>query len=114
MAMNRRTFLLVPASVASAGTIRTASPETIQWFQKTEQALMDSIAAGDKTVWDRVMDPSCVITSEEGRSVGKQEFLDELRPLPEGLFVVENGRATRIVNLRKFAVLTWTRIDTAA
>lgn len=34
--------------------------------------------------------------------------------LGEWLFVVEGGRATRIVNLRKFAVLVWTRIDDAA
>jgi hypothetical protein len=33
--------------------------------------------------------------------------------LGEWLFVVENGRATRILNLRKFAPLVWTRVDAA-
>ena len=33
--------------------------------------------------------------------------------LGEWLFVVENGRATRIVNLRKFATLVWTRVEDA-
>jgi hypothetical protein len=31
--------------------------------------------------------------------------------LGEWLFVVEDGRATRIVNVRKFAVLVWTRVE---
>lgn len=33
--------------------------------------------------------------------------------LGEWLFVVENGKATRIINLRKFAVLVWTRLEAA-
>src|SRR5262245_42087264 len=62
----------------------TAVP-SVEWFQKTEQALMDATATGDKGVWDRVMDPDCVITSEEGDVLTRQRFLDELRALPEGL-----------------------------
>jgi hypothetical protein len=31
--------------------------------------------------------------------------------LGEWHFVVENGKATRILNLRKFAPLVWTRVD---
>jgi hypothetical protein len=31
--------------------------------------------------------------------------------LGEWVFVVENGKAARIVNLRKFAVLVWTRFE---
>lgn len=62
-----------------------ASAQTVRWFQATEQALMDSIASGDKTVWDRVMDPTCVVTSEEGSITDKRQFLEELRPLPPGL-----------------------------
>jgi len=33
--------------------------------------------------------------------------------LGEWIFVVENGKATRIVNRRKFAVLVWTRVEPA-
>ena len=62
-----------------------ASAATLHWFQTTEQALMDSVAKADKQVWDRVMDLSCVVTSEEGSVTNKQQFLDELRPLPQGL-----------------------------
>ena len=31
-----------------------ASAETVRRFQATEQALMDSIATGNKTAWDHV------------------------------------------------------------
>ena len=55
------------------------------WFQQTEQALMDAVAAGDRSVWDRVMDESCVVTGEEGETLTKAEFLKGLRPLPQGL-----------------------------
>ncbi len=66
-------------------TPSSASPETVRWFQSTEQALMDAVGKGDRTVWDRVMDPSCVVTSEEGEVIDKKGFLDELNPLPKGL-----------------------------
>jgi len=52
---------LARASAAAAGTIGAVSPETLRWFQTTEQALMDALAPGDKAVWDRIMDPSCVV-----------------------------------------------------
>jgi Domain of unknown function (DUF4440) len=64
---------------------RPASAEMLRWFQSTEQALMDSIAVGDKGPWDRIMDPACIVTSEEGDVVSRQQFLDDLRPLPPGL-----------------------------
>ena len=70
---------------AAAGTTAGASPETLQWFQTTEQALMDALAPGDKAIWDRIMDPSCVVTTEEGQLVTKDQFLEELGPLPQGL-----------------------------
>jgi len=63
-----------PAAAASQG-----------WFQQTEQALMDAVAAGDRSAWERVMDDTCVVTGEEGEKLTKAEFLKGLRPLPQGL-----------------------------
>jgi len=77
-------LLLAGASRAEPGGPGARS-ELVPWFQSTEQALMDAVASGDKGVWDRVMDPSCIVTTEEGQVLGKQQFLDELRPLPAGL-----------------------------
>ena len=78
-------LFLVRASVAAAATTGAVSPETLRWFQTTEQALMDAIAPGDRAVWDRIMDPSCLVTTEEGQVLTKEQFLAELGPLPEGL-----------------------------
>jgi hypothetical protein len=66
-------------------TARAASPEAVAWFQTTEQALLDAVAPGDKAVWERVMDPTCVVTTEEGQLLTREQFLADLRPLPEGL-----------------------------
>src|SRR5262245_35669244 len=74
-------LVLVPAAVEAT------------WFQQTEQALMDAVATGDKTVWARVLDDRCVYTSEEGEVLTKQELLKQLTGLPSGLsgsITVEN------------------------
>lgn len=75
---------LLRVALAAAGAATTA-PETVQWFQATEQALMNAIAPGDKAPWERVMDPSCVVTTEEGEVLTRQQFLDGLGALPPGL-----------------------------
>jgi len=63
----------------------TASPDLVAWFQRTEQALMNAIAPGDKAPWERVMDPGCVVTTEEGLVLRREQFLADLRPMPVGL-----------------------------
>jgi hypothetical protein len=78
---------------------KPAAPETRQWFQDLEQRLMDAIGSGDKSGWERVMDPACVITSEEGQVMTRQEFLDDLRPLPPGL---KGGIAVKDLTVQEF------------
>lgn len=63
----------------------TPSPDLVAWFQRTEQALMNAIAPGDKAPWERVMDPGCVATTEEGQLLTRVQFLADLRPMPAGL-----------------------------
>jgi hypothetical protein len=76
--------------IASHGlAAQTAKPAEVadltRSFRAIEQKLMDAIGSGDKEAWDRVMDPQCVITTEEGQRLGKGQFLEELRPMPPGL-----------------------------
>ena len=77
--MRKHLLLLVLMVCASANA------DSTRWFQTTEQSLMDAIAIGDKAVWDRAMDPSCVLTTEEGQVMTREQFLASLRPLPSGL-----------------------------
>src|SRR5262245_27851665 len=58
--------LLTTAQAGAATTSAGTSADEERWFQTTEQALMDAIALGDKTPWERVLDPTCVVTTEEG------------------------------------------------
>ena len=78
-------LLLAHPRAVTRASAEGPSAETLQWFQTTEQALMDALAPGDKAPWDRVMDPSCVVTTEEGQVLTRAQFLDELAPLPDGL-----------------------------
>jgi hypothetical protein len=98
----------VAAASAVAAMLLTCAPskrsastreDSVRWFGATEQALMDSIAPGDRKVWDRVMDADCVVTSEEGQVVNKEQFLKELRPLPPGL---TGGIAVRDLTVQEF------------
>ncbi len=84
-----------------------ASDALVSSFQATEQALMDAIAPGDKAAWERVMDPSCVVTTEEGQVLTRQQFLDELRPLPKGLSGRIVVRELRVQELPGLAVVRY-------
>lgn len=83
----------------AATTVRPATPGATKRFQETEQILMDAIASGDKAVWDRALDPSCVLTTEEGQVMTKAEFLASLRPLPSGL---TGGIAVKELTIQEF------------
>jgi Domain of unknown function (DUF4440) len=65
------------ARAAAAGDVRS-------WFESTTQQLYDSVASGDRAPWDRVLDASCEITTEDGEVFDKAHFLAQMRPLPAG------------------------------
>ncbi|HKY33890.1 MAG TPA: DUF4440 domain-containing protein [Candidatus Polarisedimenticolia bacterium] len=63
------------------------------------QALLDAVAKGDTAVWDEHLDDACLVSTEDGRTLTKQELLRELRPLPagyEGRLRVAGPRMTRL------------------
>lgn len=94
------------AGQTGARTPDASSSAAVRWFQAKEQALMDSIAKGDKSVWQQILDPSFVITSEEGEVMTRQQFLDDLRPLPPSL----TGNITvRSLTVQKFPDLAVVR-----
>ena len=84
-----------------------ASTETQHWFQTTEQSLMDAVASGDKAVWERVMDPSCVVTSEEGEVVPREKLLADLQPLPPGLAGAITVKDLTVQEFPGFAVVRY-------
>lgn len=70
---------LIPLLTAA---LMAASPELTKRFERLEQSLMDAIAPGDKALWERTMDPACVVTTEEGVVLDRKQFLAELTPIP--------------------------------
>jgi uncharacterized protein DUF4440 len=71
----------------------------VEWFQSTEQALMDALVPGEKAPWHAVLDEGFVATDEEGRVLTKEQFLSELGPLPAGL---TGGIAVRELTVQEF------------
>lgn len=107
----RRLLLLVLAATvygapAGAGNARTSEPagvkpghgtgtkgsamkeesddDIVTELKRRTQELLDAIARGDKTVWDRYLAEDSLYSDEEGRVLTKAELLRELNPLPPG------------------------------
>lgn len=99
-----KVFLLGAALAVGADTV---SPETTRWFQATEQALMDAVAPGNSAAWERVMDPSCVVTTEEGEVLPRDRFLAQLRPLPAGLSGSIAVKALSVEEFQTFAIVRY-------
>jgi len=64
--------------------VAAADRDDASWFRTTTQALVDAVTDGAPAIWDRVLDPDCIITNEDGAVMGKARFLEDLRPLPAG------------------------------
>lgn len=103
--------LLLRVALAAVG-VGTASPETVRWFQVTEQALMDAVGTGDRAVWERVMDPYCVVTTEEGQVLTREQLLDGLGPLPAGLTGAITVRDLSVQEFPSFALVRYLADET--
>jgi hypothetical protein len=73
---------------------------------------MDAVAAGDKSVWERVLDASFVLTSEEGEVLAKQQLIESLRPLPKGLEGAIVVKELTVQELPTFAVVRYLADET--
>ncbi|HYL00547.1 MAG TPA: nuclear transport factor 2 family protein [Steroidobacteraceae bacterium] len=76
--------LIAVLGLSICAPCRASTDTSVGWFQSTTQALYDAVAGGDTAVWDRVLDESCMITTEDGEVIGKPAFLKQMRPLPRG------------------------------
>lgn len=47
-----------------------------------DQALLDSLVAGDRAIWDAVLTPDAVYIDENGTVFTRAEYLKSLQPLP--------------------------------
>jgi len=82
-------LLLAAAAAITAGPAAsdptTAPANVAATLHAADQALLDAIAPGDRATWDRLLAPDAVYVDENGRVIGRADFLQELVPLPPGL-----------------------------
>jgi hypothetical protein len=84
---------------------RADSPTPRAWFQTRAQALFDAVTSGDRGIWDRTLDPGCIITTEDGEVEDKAKFLSEVAPLPKGFSGYGKVRDLTVRNLGSAAVV---------
>ena len=72
------------ASVADA-TAATAPESLVTDLRNRDQQLLDAIAPGERSVWDRALTPDAVYVDENGVVMTRADFLKSLEPLPTGI-----------------------------
>src|SRR5215813_5618881 len=114
--MRANVVLIVLAGLVwlACGVAGAAEPsaETVKWFQTTEQSLMDAVASGDKATWERVLDDSFVMISEEGDVLPRAELMKSMRPLPQGLSGTIVVKELTVQELPTFAVVRYLAYET--
>ena len=79
-----RIVLAMAAAFVAAGGARAA--ETVQEIlQRQTQELMDAVAVGKTSVWDKYLDEGVLYTDENGQIMRKAEMVAGIKPLPEGV-----------------------------
>jgi hypothetical protein len=81
--------LLAVATLQSAAALQSAAieadPAAVQkQLRADDQALLDAIAPGDKSVWERLLAKDAVYVDENGAVMHREQFLAALKPLPPG------------------------------
>jgi hypothetical protein len=62
----------------------TDSASMSKQLLRIEQALLDALAPGDTSLWNKYLDPDCYTITEDGTGYFKKEFLATFSPLPKG------------------------------
>ena len=99
VSLRRRTFLVflanqtptvvgaIALAVVSINVFARAAdtPDAVKaQLIETTRHLLDAIAPGDKAPWAKVMAEECLYSDENGTTMTKAKFLEELGPLPAG------------------------------
>jgi ketosteroid isomerase-like protein len=75
--------LLAFAAIQSA-SVEADSLAVQKQLRAADQALLDAIAPGDRSVWERLLTKDAVYVDENGAVMRRDQFLAALKPLPPG------------------------------
>jgi hypothetical protein len=84
----------------------------VSWFQSTEQSLMDAIGSGNRAAWQRVLDPTFLVTTEEGQIQAPAALLAGFRPFPPGITGAIAVRDLTVEGYGDFAVVRFVADET--
>ena len=73
-------FVLALALQASPNAV----DQTTALLRAKDQALLDAVAPGDRSVWEQALAPDAVYVDEAGAVMNRAQFLEQLTPLPAG------------------------------
>lgn len=73
------------AFLLAMGTPAGAAENAPDILKRQTQELVDAIAAGSATVWDRYLDESVRYVDESGTVLTKKQMVEGTKPLPEGV-----------------------------
>ena len=77
--------LSVAAAMLFAAAGAAAAESVPDTLQRQTQEMLDALATGTKSVWEKYLDPEVRYIDEAGVVNTRQNMLDDLRPLPEGV-----------------------------
>jgi Domain of unknown function (DUF4440) len=105
MGKSWRACVLGLLPLAGWAPVLARAADSTAWFQQTTQRLYDAVAAGDRQVWDAVLDDECVISDEDGKVWDRAQFLTTLNPLPHGMVGHINVQRLTVRELGQAAVV---------
>jgi len=82
--MREAVILKVPLARATA-TAAAPGGEVRETLQRQTQELLDALATGAASVWDRYLDPGIRFVDESGKVLGKKEMVEGAKGLPPGV-----------------------------
>jgi len=84
--MTRYPLMIFLQLIFAINVFAQATPDSAAYKQivAIEQQLLDAIALGNKSVWEKYLADSCLITIEEGQFLRKSQLVEDLGPLPKG------------------------------
>ncbi len=59
--------------------------EVSDLLRRQTQEMLDAVAVGGATVWERYLDPKAAYTAEDGTVYTKSKLVEGIKPLPEGV-----------------------------
>jgi hypothetical protein len=97
---------LIPVHAMAQIGVAPNSEKIVERLTEATQELLDAIATGNKSIWQRYLADGSIYADEEGRVLTKDELIKELSPLPAGYVGSIKIGATKVLVQENVVVLS--------